>query len=79
VTRPVGLRERKGHRLASQVYAATEYEFYFTVCARHQGEPFRNARLAETVIDNPVRKGLVEDWQECNGAKLVTHARRKYL
>lgn len=52
MAQPHGLRQRKGHRLAPQVYAATEYEFHFTVCARHQGEPFRNARLAETIIDS---------------------------
>jgi putative transposase len=45
-------RKRKAHRLASAVYAATEYEFYFTVCARHQGEPFRDPRLAEIVIES---------------------------
>ena len=33
------------------VYAATEYEYYFTVCARHHGEPFRNEVLARIVID----------------------------
>jgi REP element-mobilizing transposase RayT len=43
---------RKPHRLAPKVYAATEYEFHFTVCARHHGTPFRDARLAKVVIDS---------------------------
>jgi REP element-mobilizing transposase RayT len=34
------------------VYAATEYEFHFTVCARHQGLPFANQPLAEKVIES---------------------------
>ena len=42
--------QRKPHRLPAAVYATTEYEYYFTVCARHQGEPFRNHELAETVL-----------------------------
>jgi len=38
--------------LAAKAYATTDYEFHFTVCARHQGEPFRNPSLAKTVIDS---------------------------
>ena len=44
--------QRKQHRLAMSAYAATEYEYYFTVCARHQGEPFRDGALAQIVIDS---------------------------
>jgi REP element-mobilizing transposase RayT len=44
--------QRKNHRLTPAVYAATEYAYYFTVCARHQGAPFRNPQLADTVIDS---------------------------
>jgi REP element-mobilizing transposase RayT len=40
---------RKLHRLSAAAYATTEYEYYFTVCARHHGEPFRHQQLAETV------------------------------
>jgi putative transposase len=43
---------RKPHRLALSAYATTEYEYHFTVCARHQGEPFRNTKLAKAVIDS---------------------------
>ena len=43
---------RKLHRLPAAVYAATEYEFTFTVCARHQGAPFENRRLADQVVES---------------------------
>lgn len=48
---PDELRQRKRHRLAPAGYATTEYEYYFTVCARHQGEPFRKRDLADAVVD----------------------------
>jgi REP element-mobilizing transposase RayT len=44
--------ERKTHRLSTAVYAATGYEFHFTVCARHQGTPFTNRLLADKVIES---------------------------
>ena len=44
--------QRKKHRLAPAVYATTEFEYFFTVCARHLGEPFRNASLAKTVVES---------------------------
>jgi REP element-mobilizing transposase RayT len=44
--------QRKLHRLSSAVYAKTEYEYFFTICARHQGEPFRNAQLAQAVVES---------------------------
>jgi REP element-mobilizing transposase RayT len=44
--------ERKLHRLSAAVYAATDYEFHFTVCARHQGAPFTNRLLADKVIES---------------------------
>lgn len=43
---------RKLHRLPNAVYATTEYEYSFTVCARHQGEPFSNEALANMVIES---------------------------
>jgi hypothetical protein len=43
---------RKLHRLPPAVYAKTEYEFFFTVCARHQGVPFNYAPVATIVIDS---------------------------
>ncbi|HUY32793.1 MAG TPA: transposase [Pirellulales bacterium] len=52
MTNPQNRPVRKPHRLAAKAYATTEYEYHFTVCARHQGEPFRNPSLAKTVIDS---------------------------
>jgi REP element-mobilizing transposase RayT len=46
------LPQRKLHRFSAAVYATTKYEYYFTVCARPHGKPFRNRRLAETVIES---------------------------
>jgi hypothetical protein len=46
------LPQRRRHRLERGTYATTAYEYFFTVCARHQGEPFRNASLAAAVIDS---------------------------
>ena len=43
---------RKSHRLPDAVYASTGHEFHFTVCARHQDEPFMKEDLAKTVIDS---------------------------
>jgi REP element-mobilizing transposase RayT len=44
--------QRSLHRLSPATYSKTEYEFFFTVCARHQGQPFRNTNLADEVIDS---------------------------
>ena len=46
------LPARRLHRLPRAVYSKTEYEFFFTICGRHHGEPFRNELLAKTVIDS---------------------------
>jgi putative transposase len=43
---------RKSHRLAPAAYATTEYEYHFTVCARHQGTPFTNDALAQEVVNS---------------------------
>ena len=42
--------ERTRHRLSMAVYATTEFEYSFTVCARHQGSPFADKRLADEVV-----------------------------
>jgi REP element-mobilizing transposase RayT len=44
--------KRRLHRLSAAVYSKSEYEFFFTVCARHQGEPFLNPKIAMEVIDS---------------------------
>ena len=44
--------KRKLHRLHPDAYTTTQYEYSFTVCSRHQGEPFRKPALAETIIQS---------------------------
>jgi len=44
--------ERRPHRLSPAVYAKSEYELFFTVCARHQGSPFLNPKVAKEVIES---------------------------
>ena len=46
------LPDRKHHRLSALVYAKTEYEFFFTICARQHGAPFREVALADEVINS---------------------------
>jgi putative transposase len=46
------LPQRKLHRLPPAVYAAPHHEFFFTLCARHQGTPFNNPLLSQAVIDS---------------------------
>jgi REP element-mobilizing transposase RayT len=43
-------QSRKKHRLRMECYAASESEFFFTLCARHQGKPFTASDLAEAII-----------------------------
>jgi len=50
--RKIELPKRRLHRLSPAVYSKSEYEFFFTVCARHQGAPFHNRALADAVIDS---------------------------
>ena len=54
--------QRKRHRLPPSVYATTEYEYFFTVCARHQGTPFNNRRLADAVIESLLWTRQKHDW-----------------
>ncbi len=56
------LPQRKLHRLSPSVYATTEYEYFFTVCARHQGTPFNDRRLADAVIESLLWTRQNYDW-----------------
>ncbi|MEX2142036.1 MAG: transposase [Pirellulales bacterium] len=53
---------RKSHRLSAAVYATTDYEYHFTVCARHQGQPFTNEQMAESVIDSLLWTRTKRNW-----------------
>jgi REP element-mobilizing transposase RayT len=50
-TRDQEQRERKKHRLPIECYAASDCEFFFTLCARHLNQPFTNPDLARAVIE----------------------------
>jgi putative transposase len=54
---------RKRHRLPLELYSLTEFEFYFTVCARHQGEPFSKPGLADEVIKSLLWTRAQYKWQ----------------
>lgn len=61
-TRDAAQRERKKHRLPVECYAASDCEFFFTICARHQGEPFANPELAKAIIDSLLRRKRFHNW-----------------
>ena len=42
---------RNPHRLPVEQYSLSEGEFFFTICARHHGQPFTNHTLAMRIID----------------------------
>jgi REP element-mobilizing transposase RayT len=42
---------RRSHRLPIGCYSVSEREFLFTLCARHRGQPFADATLAEVLVD----------------------------
>src|SRR4051794_40837433 len=41
---------RREHHLPREEYHRTDLTFFVTLCARHQGQPFRNAELARAVV-----------------------------
>ena len=56
------LPDRKSHRLHPEIYATSQHEFFFTVCARHQQSPFENESLAETVIESLLWTKIRYQW-----------------
>jgi len=54
---------RKKHRLPHELYASTGYEFFFTICARQHGEPFRNSELAKMVVESLLWTSRKYAWQ----------------
>jgi putative transposase len=53
---------RTPHRLHPDVYRTPQYEFFFTVCARHQGAPFLNGALAKDVVDSLLWTAKKYEW-----------------
>jgi len=42
---------RNPQRLPIEQYSLSEGEFFFTICARHRGQPFTDLGLAKRIID----------------------------
>ena len=61
-THDAAQRERKKHRLPMESYAASDCEFFFTICARHHGEPFTNPELAKAIIDSLLWRRRFHNW-----------------
>lgn len=55
--------QRKKHRLPIEYYAASDCEFFFTICARHQGEPFTNPAMANAIVDALLWRKRHHNWK----------------
>src|SRR5688572_5150094 len=49
---PELLQQRKLHRLPQAIYSDPMYEFFFTICARHQGTPFLREEVATLTVES---------------------------
>ncbi len=56
------LRQRKPHRLPGNAYASPDREFFFTLCARHLGQPFVRPQLAQAVIESLMWRSRHSGW-----------------
>lgn len=56
-------RNRKKHRLPIASYTASDCEFFFTMCARHHGEPFVNPNLAQAIVDSLLWRKQYHNWK----------------
>ena len=54
---------RRRHRLAPEVYAASDCEFFFTLCARQHGTPFADPELAQEVVEALLWRRLHCQWR----------------
>lgn len=54
---------RRPHRLPQWSYAASDCEYFFTLCAKHQGRPFTDDRLARGIIDALLWRRTRHQWQ----------------
>jgi REP element-mobilizing transposase RayT len=57
------LPARHKHRLDARVYCTTKYEYYFTICARHQGHPFDDQVLADEVVASLLWTRATYEWK----------------
>lgn len=55
-------RRRKKHRLPLECYSASDCEFFFTLCARHQGKPFADLALANAIVESLLWRERKHEW-----------------
>jgi putative transposase len=55
-------RQRKKHRLPLECYTASDCEYFLTICARHQGEPFTNPTLANAIVEALLWRKQHHNW-----------------
>ena len=53
---------RNPHRLPIEQYSLSEGEFFFTICARHCGQPFSDPMLAKRIIDALLWRRVKHGW-----------------
>jgi len=54
---------RRPHRLPNETYAATDCEFFFTLCARERGHPFTDDGLARAIIEALLWRRARHQWR----------------
>lgn len=61
-TRDAEERRRKKHRLPMECYAASDCEFFFTLCARHHRKPFSQTEVAAAVVESLLWRKRKHNW-----------------
>jgi REP element-mobilizing transposase RayT len=54
---------RRKHRLPAECYSLSDCEYFFTLCARHQGTPFRDVELSEAVVNSLLWRKQRHQWK----------------
>ena len=54
---------RRKHRLTAECYSLSDCEYFFTLCARHQGAPFTDVELAKAVVDSLLWRKQKHHWR----------------
>jgi len=53
---------RKKHRLPAECYTLSDCEYFFTLCARHQGTPFTEPELAVAMVESLLWRKQQHHW-----------------
>lgn len=54
---------RRKHRLPAECYTLSDCEYFFTLCARHQGTPFTERDLAVAVVESLLWRKQQHHWR----------------